>query len=166
MSEIAADDVQTDQPEAEVQVAEAETPETFDADYVRKLRAEAARYRTEAKQNAEKAKRLDEIEEASKSEQQRLSEAKEAAEKRAADLESRLLRSEVATEKGLPPALAARLTGATKEELEADADQLLTLVGKPAAGKASEALVGTRTPPAPTENPDDIAKRMKSRGLI
>lgn len=36
--------------------------ETFDAEYVRKLRAEAARHRSEAKANAEAAKRLAELE--------------------------------------------------------------------------------------------------------
>lgn len=42
--------------------------ETFDAEYVKKLRAEAAKYRTEAKSNADAAKRLAEIEEAQKTE--------------------------------------------------------------------------------------------------
>lgn len=43
-------------------------------------------------------------------------------------LEGRLLRYEVAAEKGLDLKLAARLTGATREELAADADELLSLV--------------------------------------
>jgi hypothetical protein len=43
-------------------------PEAFDADYVAKLRKEAAKYRTEAKANADAAKRLAEIEDAQKSE--------------------------------------------------------------------------------------------------
>lgn len=41
---------------------------TFDAEYVDKLRKEAAKYRTEAKANSEAAKKLAEIEEAQKSE--------------------------------------------------------------------------------------------------
>lgn len=43
-------------------------PKTFDADYVANLRKEAAKYRTEAKANADAAKKLAEIEEANKSE--------------------------------------------------------------------------------------------------
>ena len=45
-------------PPAETQDPAVE-PESFDADYVRKLRAEAARYRTEAKSNAAAAKELE-----------------------------------------------------------------------------------------------------------
>ncbi|MFG3014296.1 hypothetical protein ACGFZB_28535 [Streptomyces cinerochromogenes] len=48
---------------------------------------------------------------------------------------------EIAAEKGLTPAQAARLQGATKEELEADADALLTLFG------ASTGSGGTTPPP-------------------
>lgn len=45
---------------------------TFDADYVKKLRDEAAKYRTEAKANADAAKQLDEIKEAQKSETEKV----------------------------------------------------------------------------------------------
>lgn len=56
---------------------------------------------------------------------------KELAEQRAKELDglkTSQTRLEVAMAKGLPPALAARLVGATREEMEADADTLLTLV--------------------------------------
>ncbi len=43
-------------------------PKSFDADYVKKIRDEAAKYRTEARSNADAAKRLAEIEDAQKSE--------------------------------------------------------------------------------------------------
>ena len=43
-------------------------PKTFDADYVKKLRDEAAKHRTEAKANADAARRLAEIEDAQKTE--------------------------------------------------------------------------------------------------
>ncbi len=46
----------------------ADQAKVFDADYVDKLRKEAARYRTEAKDNADAAKRLGEIQDAQKSE--------------------------------------------------------------------------------------------------
>lgn len=78
-----------------------------------------------AKENAEAAKRLQEFEERDKTEAQKLADRAEAAEKRAAELETRALRLEVAAEKGLTTAQAKRLVGATREELEADADELL-----------------------------------------
>lgn len=66
-------------------------------------------------------------------------EKRAAAEQRAADAEMRATRLEVAHEKGLTPAQAKRLVGSTKEELEADADEILrdfpTTPAKPAAPK-------------------------------
>jgi hypothetical protein len=66
-------------------------------------------------------------------------EKRAAAEQRAVDAELRATRLEVAHEKGLTPAQAKRLVGATKEELEADADEILrdfpTGPAKPAAPK-------------------------------
>ena len=47
------------------------------------------------------------------------------AEQRAATAEARAMRLEVAHDKGLTSAQANRLVGTTKEELEADADELL-----------------------------------------
>lgn len=116
----------TPQDGAEEAPAQEEThAESFDADYVKKLRAESAKYRTEAKANADAAKRLAEIEDANKSEQEKLQERLAAAEQREADANARLLRAEVASEKGLTAKQAARLTGTTKEELAADADEFL-----------------------------------------
>jgi hypothetical protein len=50
-------------------------------------------------------------------------------EKQAKESEERALRAEVANAKGLTPAQAKRLVGGTREELEADADELLTDIG-------------------------------------
>jgi len=127
---------------------------------VAKWKALARKHEAQAKANADAAKRLAEIEDASKSEQQRLEERATAAEKRLEETEARLLRAEVASDKGLPAALAARLTGTTKEELEADAEQLLALVGKPAPGRSADALVGTRTAPAAAEDVEKVAARI------
>jgi hypothetical protein len=81
-----------------------------------------------------KAAKFDELDQASKSEQERLTERLSAAEKRAADLETRALRLEVASENGLTPAQAKRLVGETREELEADAKELLSTF-KPASSE-------------------------------
>jgi hypothetical protein len=64
MSEQAAEGTTGEQ----ASTGEQESSKTFDADYVGKLRAEAAKYRTEAKANADAAKRLAEIEDANRSE--------------------------------------------------------------------------------------------------
>lgn len=50
-------------------------------------------------------------------------------ERQAKESESRALRAEVANAKGLTPTQAKRLVGSTKEELEADADELLKDIG-------------------------------------
>ncbi|MFP3990658.1 hypothetical protein U9R90_24975 [Streptomyces sp. E11-3] len=80
---------------------------------------------------AAKAKQL---EDSKKSESEKLTEKLTAAEKRAAASEERALRLEVATAKGLTPAQAKRLVGASKEELEADADELLASFGGDSGG--------------------------------
>lgn len=50
-------------------------------------------------------------------------------EQQAKESEARALRAEVANVKGLTPTQAKRLVGATREELESDADQLLEDIG-------------------------------------
>lgn len=50
-------------------------------------------------------------------------------ERQAKESEARALRAEVANAKGLTTAQAKRLVGATREELEADADELLEDIG-------------------------------------
>jgi hypothetical protein len=118
------------EPEAPAEAPEAEaTPEskpskTFDADYVKQLRAEAARYRTEAQ---EAKSRVEEFESANQSELEKLTGKlnKEAEARKAA--ETSLLRFQVAADKQIPSDALDLLTGNTREELEAKADKLLEL---------------------------------------
>ncbi len=70
-----------------------------------------------------KAKKFDDIEQANKTEMQKLVERAEQAERDLVSERGRSLRAEVAAAKGVP---ASSLTGATREELEASADQLIT----------------------------------------
>ena len=91
-----------------------------------------------AKANADKAKRFDAIEEQSKSEMQKLVEAKEAAERRAAAAETASLKARIAAAKGVDVDL---LTGTTQEEITASADRPL-------------AWRGPVTPPASTSSVD------------
>lgn len=106
-------------------------------------KAEARKWEAQAKENKAAAARLAEIEEANKTAEQKAAERLAAAEKAAQESTAEALRYKVAAAKGLDLALAARLTGSTKEELEADADTLMALIPK-----APDA-----TPPAPPTGP-------------
>lgn len=89
------------------------------------LDAERREKRAAEKRAAELEARLKEFEDRDKTESTRAIERAEAAEKAAAAAEARALRLEIASEKGLTPAQAKRLVGESREELEADADELL-----------------------------------------
>jgi hypothetical protein len=93
------------------------------------LREERARARAEAKRAAALEARLKEFEDRDKTESQKLAEARQAAEQRATAAESALARYRVAATKGVPAELVERLRGDTEDELAADADRLLELVG-------------------------------------
>lgn len=111
---------------------------------------------------------LKEFEDRDKTEAQKLIERADAAEKRAAEVEGRALRLEVAAEKGLTPAQAKRLVGSTREELETDADELLTTF-KPASADESESVaasldLGSRgTATAAGDPAADFAKFLKGQ---
>ncbi len=72
--------------------------------------------------------KLKEYEDRDKSELDKLRERAERAERAKQDAELKAVRLEIATSKGLPAAMAARLRGNTKAELEADADELKALL--------------------------------------
>lgn len=100
-------------------------PKTFDADYVKKLRDEAASNRTKANSLEQ---RLKEFEDRDKTQAQKDADKKAELESRAIAAEQKLLRFEVAAEKGLDAKYADLLTGSTKEEMAARADLLLDAV--------------------------------------
>lgn len=88
-------------------------------------KSHAKKWEARAKENAEAARKLAELEEKDKTEQQKLADKLAKAEQARQDAERSLLRSQVAVDKGLSPKLAARLQGDTLKEIEADADALL-----------------------------------------
>lgn len=125
--------------------------ETPEQKALREALAEAEKWKTlsrqneqRAKDNAEKAKKFDEHEDATKSELDKLKARAEAAEKVNAEREATeaaaKLREEIATEKGFADRKinATALRGTTREELEAHADELLALVPAPPAGPSAE----------------------------
>ncbi|HEX9767011.1 MAG TPA: hypothetical protein VGA36_09625 [Nitriliruptorales bacterium] len=125
-------------------------------------KAEARKWEKRAKDNSDAAARLTELEDANKTELQKAQDAAAAAEKAKADAESRALRIEVATSKGLTAGQAKRLSGATREELEADADELLAEFGgtgkpgPPPSGKPTPNPSGGRDPETEPEEMDPL----------
>lgn len=105
---------------------EGEQPRTFTQDEVNELVGKA---RTEERRKVtSKYADYDDLKakaEASRTLEDRVAEI----ERQARDAETRALRAEVANAKGLTPSQAKRLIGATREELEADADELLRDLG-------------------------------------
>lgn len=104
---------------------EGQAPASFDAEYVKSLRAEAATNRSKLR---EAEARLKEFEDRDKTELERITERADTAEQRASNAERELTRFRVAAEVGLPPELAARLRGDDEEAMRADADELMKLV--------------------------------------
>lgn len=128
--------------EAPAATAAAETPDaTKLASQVEHWKAMARKNEARAKENATAAQRLAEIEDAQKSEAEKLQAKLEAAERRAAEAEQARLRAEIAQTKGVPADL---LTGATEDELNAAAERLLAFRGQPTPPEYGR---GTDAPP-------------------
>jgi hypothetical protein len=104
---------------------ETSTEPTDPTDEVAKWKALARQNEARAKANADAAKRLEEIENANKSELERERDRAAQAEAELTQMRIEAERNAVALAKGLTPTQAKRLMGATREELEADADELL-----------------------------------------
>ena len=149
---------------------EAQAPPAGDAgetstnpDELAKWKAMARKHEAQAKANAAAAKRLAEIEDANKTETQKLTEAKAAADKAAASAQGELARLRVAMRKGLTEAQAKRLVGETEEELEADAEELLASFGQKKdagdAGTPTRPKERLRSGAAPDEEPDETDPR-------
>ena len=140
--------------------------EEFDPDKAWRLIQNLRKEKDELKPLADKAK---ELEDAQKTEQERLTEKLSETEKRAVDAELKAARLEVATEKGLPKSSVKFLTGTTPEELEESADELLSLLsasdedrGPAVPSKPRERLRGGGNP---TEEPEETDPRKLADGL-
>jgi hypothetical protein len=131
-------------PPASAATDDATPPDLGDAGKkaIDRMKAERDEARREAKANADAAKRLQAIEDSQKSEQERAAQAQQQAQARADQAEARALRLEVAFDKGLTPAQAKRLVGSSKDELEADAEEI-----------KRDFPVASSTPPTPRPDP-------------
>jgi len=89
------------------------------------MKSERNAARTELRDAKAKLAEYEKAEQAKAEADKSEAEKRAAAEQRAAEAELRATRLEVAHEKGLTPAQAKRLVGATREELAADADEIL-----------------------------------------
>lgn len=114
-TDVPATDAPTEPPEGD-------EAKTFDADYVKKLRDEAAKYRKEAKANAEAAQRLASMEEAQKSEAEKAADRMRQLEAEVGEAKRESLRFRVASEFGIPSDKAELLlTGSDEETMRAQA---------------------------------------------
>lgn len=94
----------------------------------------------ELEQLRKDAAEMEKIREANRTETEKATARAEKAEKERDAAATKALRLEVAYEAGLPASLATRLVGTTKEELEADAKELLKLAGN------NQGTAGRRAP--------------------
>lgn len=105
------------------------TSKTFtQADLDRIVTERVERERSKNADAVEKAKKFDELQEASKSDLEKVTGERDTLKTAAESAAAEALRLRVAVTKQLPAELIDRLRGSTKEELEADADELLKLV--------------------------------------
>jgi hypothetical protein len=146
------------------QPQEGEQGRQYSESYVKQLRREAASSRTRL---SELEERLQEYEDRDKTEQQRLTDTLTAAERKAAVAEERLLRYEVAAERGLGMAAAAFLAGTTREEIELRAEELERLLAEqgrpPAAGFDGGARPTVPEQRSPEEAHNDLLLRSLGR---
>lgn len=126
-------------PEAPQEGAEQE-PKVFDAEYVDKLRKENAKYRTDAKANAEAAAELAKIRESQKTEAEKQAERLAELESEAKTARAEALRLRIATKHGISDEDADLfLTGSDEETLTKQAERL-------AAREADRKKNGNRVP--------------------
>lgn len=122
----------------------AQAPETDWKAEADKWKALSRKHEGQAKSNATAAEKLKEMEDANKSEIDKVTSKATEASKRADAAEAKATRYEVAHEKQVPTKLMKFLTGQTREEIEASADELLEATkpdtGANSSGKPREKL--------------------------
>lgn len=147
--------------EAQTESAQTKVAETDWKAESRKWESRAKENLAAAKANEDAAKRLAQFEESQKTEAQKSQDRLEAAEKRAAELESKATRAEVAAATGVPVAL---LSGSTQEELEAAADALIAFKGEQPTGPVIPNQGKTPNKPAGT-SADRFASALDEAGF-
>lgn len=131
---------------------------TFDAEYVRKLREEAAGYRIKAQQNADAAARLKELEDSQKSAEEQAAEREKAAIARAEKAEKLALRREIALEHSLSSEDAALLDSVTGEDAMRNLAKRLSAEQATARKTLPVPNEGTSQPTGDSEERDFVAQ--------
>lgn len=128
-------------------------------------KAEARKWEQRAKDNKSAAEKLAEIEEASKTEAQKLAERAEKAEKALAEAQAEALRNSVLAQYSIPADYHEFVVGATEEELVAKAEKVQKLIeaqnAEPAATK-HVAVTGEGKTPALALNGDGIESALRN----
>lgn len=138
-------------------------PETFDAEYVKKLRAEAAKHRTEAKANAKAAEKLAEIEAANLTEAQKAAAALAAAQSDAEKARADALRFKVAAKFQVNDEDADLfLTGTDEDTLTRQGQRYAELVGERKRNGNQVPREGTN-PKQPTDDVREFARSLFNR---
>lgn len=138
---------------------------TFDAEYVDKLRKESAKYRTEAKANAEAAKRLAELEESQKTEAEKQAERIAELEKQIEGATVQAVRARMAAKYQIDPEDADLfLTGTNEETVEAQAKRLSERVSASKKNPPRVPKEGTVTNAAGSEDRREFVRQLTGRG--
>lgn len=125
-----AENENTETPVVEVEtpIVESKTPTVEELVAERdKWKAMSRKNEADKKAALDKAKKFDDLENANKTELQKLTDRAEAAEKRANENDLKAVKADVAVAKGVPASL---LSGTTEDELNASADALLAFRGE------------------------------------
>lgn len=129
-------------------------------DTVEYWRARSRDHERRAKANADAARSLGGLTE----ERDRLRLELDETRQRLDDIEHGALRAQVAAAHRLPAALAERLVGTTREELEADAQRLLGALGDRSPGRGDgRPKPAIRKVPVPDQNHDDDGAQTAAR---
>lgn len=160
----------TDESTSDATATDAEQGQQPDTATETDWQAEAEKWKSLArkhedtwKANKGKVDEYDRLVEASKTDQQRLEERAAAAESKAGSLEGENMRLRVALAKGIPAEHISRLQGSTEEELAADADALLGLIGTGQQQTPDlRAAAGQRSVPS-TADADTWLRRLAGR---
>lgn len=141
-----SDEITTETTEATTEVDTTQDPQgSTDVDW----KSEARKWENRAKADHEAAKRWREFETSQKSDVEKMADELNRYKAEASEASTKLLKFEVASQKGIPSEALDLLTGSNREELEYAADKLLSLIadqskpttpkpdinqGKPASG--------------------------------
>lgn len=127
--ETTTEDTTTDKPEGAGGGSAGDAEVDYKAKYEETV-AESRKWEGRAKADKDAAEKWRKHEEESRSEEEKRQARERELEQRATAAETRALRADVADEKKIPVEWRKFLTGSTKEDLEASADELLQLISK------------------------------------